>query len=377
MNDLMPPSHQGYASRNAMQDNASTDRNNSLSDALADYFDRPAHPPNTLPEHVHGLVHRIFILGPLGPGYWIDLTPAKRRATAAKWDRANMDEAIFASSFTESVNNGKPISWFYWVEQMPVWTSAQAARLICALDPDIFEDLTSRSNENAPSDLTLKAKQIQRLAEAQGKDLLSPAMWLEWADSQRLKVHVGLRIEVNAMLKSIVAEPIPIVDISKPIEPNLEGSVSTGPVQAGSVLKSVLHDYLEPAVTPSQPNAPENTKAKGKGGRPKSIEKKAAILRNLIEIMLDATVNDASALRGSAADLLDACQRIEKVHTKKSVVFGGVAPNTFNMWLRHAGYGIKAGRTPADEGRYWTNLLPKVMGKVPGDVFVLFFTKYA
>jgi hypothetical protein len=121
----------------------------------------------------------------------------------------NTDEgdAEFLSAFSESVNNGKCISWRYWVEQMPFWTAAQAARLMCALDPDVFESLESRPNSNDPSDLILKTKQIQRLAEAQDIVSLRPAQWIVWADKHTIGIHAGLRIEVNAMPNVELAHP--------------------------------------------------------------------------------------------------------------------------------------------------------------------------
>src|SRR4051812_46441025 len=106
------------------------------------------------------------------------------------------EDAEFEAAFAEHTYNNKAISWRYWVEQMPAWTPAQAARLMCALDPDIFENLTNRPNQNDPSDLVLKAKQIQRLAETQGVGSLSPCKWLEWANSHKLQVHIGLSLAV-------------------------------------------------------------------------------------------------------------------------------------------------------------------------------------
>ena len=110
--------------------------------------------------------------------------------------------------------------------------------------------------------------------------------------------------------------------------------------------------------------------ARVKGGRPRSVEPKLVILGKLIEIMLNGTDCKATALPGSAADLLDACQRIEKGKTRKTSVFGGATSNTFITWLNSAGYGMKIGRTRAAERNYWTSILPKVMEKVPHDIFL-------
>jgi hypothetical protein len=170
---------------------------------LAAYFDLPAHPPLILPDAVGGMVRRLFRPPPFGAGHWMDLSPKVRRDVAAKWDSEHTEEAIALAeadamaAFAESATNGAAINWRYWAGQMPTWTSAQASRLMCALDPDVFDDLTNRPNRSDPSQLTLNAKKIQRLADAQHIGELSPAKWLAWADRHKLRVHAGLRVEVD------------------------------------------------------------------------------------------------------------------------------------------------------------------------------------
>lgn len=192
-----------------MQDNTKVDEDDAVTSALADHFDLPAHPPYLLPEHLQAIVGRIFYAAPHGPGFWIELSPEERRAVAAEWDREHtvankkITEAVFVSANSESLNNGHCISWRYWVEQMPTWNTAQAANLMCGLDPDVFENLDSQPNTNNLSDLILKAKKIQRLAETQGIVSFSPVQWVEWTDKHKLRIHDGLRIEVDAMLHSV------------------------------------------------------------------------------------------------------------------------------------------------------------------------------
>lgn len=112
-------------------------------------------------------------------------------------------EREFVASFAESVSNGSSIQWRYWVHQMPTLTAAQAARLMCGLDPDIFENLDARPNRNDPTDLCIKAKKIQRLAETQGKDRATPNEWLEWATAHVVKVHDGFRLEIEAKSQTL------------------------------------------------------------------------------------------------------------------------------------------------------------------------------
>jgi hypothetical protein len=82
--------------------NNDTDKKNSaltLSVALANHFDLPAHPPNILPEHLRGWVRRVFTPKPFGPGLWPDLSPAERRAAAGYWDEANTAEALLEQQY--------------------------------------------------------------------------------------------------------------------------------------------------------------------------------------------------------------------------------------------------------------------------------------
>lgn len=121
---------------------------------------------------------------------------------------------------------------------------------------------------------------------------------------------------------------------------------------------------------PTQSNAPENGTAKAKLGRPRENHKKIAVLRKLIGVMIAGKSLNASSLPGSAADLLDACQRIERAQTGKAAVFGGATtPGTFDTWLRAAGYGMKVGRTPKKEKTYWTDLCVETQVKMSPDIF--------
>jgi hypothetical protein len=117
-------------------------------------------------------------------------------SVAGELDR---DQRDFNASFAETVYNEHAIDWRYWVLQMPSLTAAQAARLMSALDPDVFEDLGARPNENDPSRMCKRAKAMQRLAEAEEYRSASPAGWLTWADERDLKVHDGFRLAVEQL----------------------------------------------------------------------------------------------------------------------------------------------------------------------------------
>ena len=161
--------------------------------------------------------------------------PASEAVEGTASDQAQLNERKFNAAFAESVCNDTVINWRYWVEQMPRISAAEAARLMCALDPDLFKSLDHRPNNNGPSDLCRKAEMIQRLAERQGKLTASPADWLAWAREQKIKVHDGFRIEVESLPASATqgspaqntATPAPddkkpwlVVDPTDPIAPH-------------------------------------------------------------------------------------------------------------------------------------------------------------
>jgi len=116
----------------------------------------------------------------------------------------------FGAAFIESDLNDKPIDWGYWMHQMPSLTAAQAARLMSGLDPDLFASLDNRPNSNDPGPACAGARNLERLALAQGMVSGPPASWLEWADRQQqpddakpegrpLPVHPLFRIEVEKL----------------------------------------------------------------------------------------------------------------------------------------------------------------------------------
>lgn len=109
-----------------------------------------------------------------------------------------LDERLYRATFHETVYNGQPISWRYWVEQMPALSAAQATRLLAGLDPDIFADLSARPNQNDPAGPCSRAASMERLANAEGNGAISPRDWLAWATQHEFQVHEGFRLAVEA-----------------------------------------------------------------------------------------------------------------------------------------------------------------------------------
>lgn len=123
--------------------------------------------------------------------------------------------------------------------------------------------------------------------------------------------------------------------------------------------------------------AESDAEAKTKGGRPKMSGKKANAVRMIIELFEKTAENEFTSndLPGSAADLLDACKRIEKAVTNKASLFGDITADTFKTWLKAAGYGFSPGRTRDAEEKYWTNKCPQIAGIITPEVFTDVYSK--
>lgn len=116
-----------------------------------------------------------------------------------------LDQWQQRTAFDESIYNGTVIRWRYWVEQMPQLSAAEAARLMSALDPDLFKSLDHRPNKNDPTKRCEKAAMIQRLAERQDMQVATPTEWLAWAIQEQIKVHDGFRLAVESLTAPVVS----------------------------------------------------------------------------------------------------------------------------------------------------------------------------
>lgn len=102
------------------------------------------------------------------------------------------------AAYREAVYNGTHINWRYWVEQMPTLTAGEAARLMSALDPDKFPNLTERPEPmNNPEARCDKARKIERVATREGKQSDTPANWFRWAQAKRYSLHIGFILAVR------------------------------------------------------------------------------------------------------------------------------------------------------------------------------------
>lgn len=124
------------------------------------------------------------------------------------------------------------------------------------------------------------------------------------------------------------------------------------------------------SIANTQLNIPCDT-SRSNAGRPQTRHKKSKLMQKLIEqfeIASGIQFNHES-LPGSPMDLLEACQQIESAVTKKKVIFGGIVPDTFSVWLEAAGFSFRNGRPKKSELKFWTQLLGKTIGKTPPTIF--------
>ena len=127
--------------------------------------------------------------------------------------------------------------------------------------------------------------------------------------------------------------------------------------------------FADPHAISSIEDEKSSNSTKSMGGRPKEIEKKAAILQNLIKTMLNGKEFNPRELSGSASNLLETCRKIEKITNPQGEKVFNTTENTFKTWLYAAGYGFKIGRTKKEELHYWTRLCVETIGKMEKSFF--------
>jgi hypothetical protein len=100
------------------------------------------------------------------------------------------------ADMAEISNNGQCIDWVYWAGKMPRWTVAHAVRLMAALAPESFPDLSMIKNDSARA-AKEHARRLEQLAAAHRMTEATPAEWLQWADGLSESVHIGMRLAVE------------------------------------------------------------------------------------------------------------------------------------------------------------------------------------
>lgn len=115
---------------------------------------------------------------------------------------------VASSRFSEIAYNGKSINWVYWIHQMPSLTAGEAALLMNALDPSIFNIQNSLATDANPivREAFEKAQAMLRLAERQGRLQTTPREWLEWANAHNFKLHSGFILAIEELPQVAVPE---------------------------------------------------------------------------------------------------------------------------------------------------------------------------
>ena len=136
--------------------------------------------------------------------------------------------------------------------------------------------------------------------------------------------------------------------------------------------ESAVNKHVEEAIPPFDPNTKQESKQlksaiNKSAGRPKSVEKNATILKQIIVILTEGENIKPDRLPGNARDLHDACKRVAKEKLKKNMF--SISLSTFKEWLRASGYGFGNGRTPSIEAKYWTSLCVKNIVKIDSAIF--------
>lgn len=107
------------------------------------------------------------------------------------------DSPEYIDAFSETIFNGRAIDWRYWIHDISTISRAEAARLMCGLDPDLYEDLASRPTKNNPTQLVDRAKRIERLAASEKLSEAAPEEWYQWARNKKINMHEVFVIEAQ------------------------------------------------------------------------------------------------------------------------------------------------------------------------------------
>jgi len=132
-------------------------------------------------------------------------------------DTQSLADREFLAAFSETVKNGGLINWRYWIKDMQKLNAAEAARLMCGLDPDVIKNLDFQSEgvkdkENDSRRECRRAAMIQRLAERNGKESARPDEWIAWASEHQIAVHDGFILEVESAPEKDATKPAPVAD---------------------------------------------------------------------------------------------------------------------------------------------------------------------
>jgi hypothetical protein len=354
---------------------------------LADYWDEPL---SELPENLRELVED-----------WWDITkpqyrPGMARSYDSEHDPALVSERKAGADFgywsAVARDVGDAPDWEYWA-RFKYLTPIKAACLFVKLVPDNYPTIKNPTSHYNTLHYNGLVKYIDRLADYAETDnegmKLSPAQWIEWAQDKGYAVPQEFIEAVAEVGRKAKEETAPNENMKAlpgtthaPVVKEEAISLAMSAFAAAKAETHVHIHIINPQATTTAPieqteltqkkeNAPE-VAVKPKVGRPKTMAKNAKMMCQLIECFETAAGIKFSPedLPGSAVNLLDACQRLEKHTTgkKKEEIFN-ITKDTLTRWLKVAGYGFREGCTPTAENKYWTKLCVTTMSLITPEVF--------
>lgn len=274
---------------------------------------------------------------------WDEISTEQRKQMAHDFD------ARMQPDYKNSENIGFVIEsynikehWDFFAQKKTLLAD-EAIPLMNGLDPNSWEEY-KKNEKDLPKDMIRSIERCLKIALADGIVKCAPSEWLVWGrihdlDKPTIRSHEWLH-EPDVCMWGLFASAV-----NKHVE------------ETASFFDSNTKQELRK----SKPTISKSA------GRPKSVRKNAAILKQIILILTDGININSARLPGNARDLHDVCKRIARAKSKKNMF--STSLSTFKEWLKAAGYGFGNGRTLSIEAKYWTDLCVEKIGKIDSVIF--------
>lgn len=278
---------------------------------------------------------------------WDEISTEQREYLAHEFDARMQPDYENSENIGFVIESSNINEHWHSFAQRKTLLADEAIPLMNGLDPNSWEEY-KKNEKGLPKDMIRSIERCLKIALADGIVKCAPSEWLVWGrihdlDKPTIRSHAWLH------------------------EPD---------VCMWGLFASVVNKHVEVTTSFFDSNTKQEFKQSKStisksAGRPKSVEKNAAILKEIIVILTEGKNINPDRLPGSAGDLHDACKRITREKSKKNMFITSL--NTFKEWLKAAGYGFGNGRTPSIEAKYWTDLCVENIGKIDSGIF----TKYS
>ena len=278
---------------------------------------------------------------------WDEISPEQREYLAHDFDARMQTDYENLKNIGFVIESYNIKEYWYLFAQKKTLLADEAIPLMNGIDPDSWEEY-KKNEKGLPKDMIRSIERCLKIALADGLVKCAPSEWLVWG-----RIH----------------------DLDKPTIRSHEW-LHVRNVCMWEFFESAVNKHVEETTSPFNSNAKQEFKQSKStisksAGRPKSVEKNAAILKEIIVILTEGKNINHDRLPGNAGNLHDACKRIAREKSKKNMFITSLS--TFKEWLKAAGYGFGNGRTPSIETKYWTDLCVENIGKIDSVIF----TKYS